>query len=228
MSETRKQKVIVLALSLAFVAGAGCTNTDVLTTGTGSATLVFQASPASAGRYEAATLSIQQVAFRPADPTADVNLGTSSFTFMTGAISFGLTQAAETVVVTRPLTPGVYRIISVTFGPFQLTDLDPPASPASCIENFATIPTQAIQGDVPSSLLLTGFGPDDTFTVGASGVVRVRIRIDGPAFASLFESAFVCKDTSSCFSTFPTRPPPCLDAFNVPSQDALRALLTID
>ena len=67
MTVSKSERVIAWLAAVVLLTAAGCTNSEVIGTSTGSVTLTVH-SLEDAGRYDTAVLQVSQIFLRPADP----------------------------------------------------------------------------------------------------------------------------------------------------------------
>lgn len=195
-------------LVLGVLALAGCTGSDPIVSGNALVTFRIEGNPAGAGRYETANLVITLIEVRPVDPTAIAVIGNSPIRLNGGNVTANLVNAA-TDAPRVGLVPGTYQVVLLDILSLSLTDSDPPAAPANCIENLAAVPGTSGLGSGTWS-----FNASDlnlTFTVSAGQSSVVALEIDGPALTSLYESSFTCTLGGACGD------PACLTGFDRPA-----------
>ena len=119
------------------------------------------------------------------------------------------------------LVPGTYQVVLLEILSLSLTDSNPPAAPATCIENLAAIPGSSGFGNGAWSFNATDLNL--TFTVSAGQSSVVALEIDSPALTSLYESSFTCTLGGACGG------PACLTGFNASAfTSGVPALVGID
>ncbi len=223
---------MVAVAALVVLAAAGCTGSEVIAPDRGQFTIRVAANPVYTGRYEVATVGVSQIAFRPMDPQADHALGLEPMGMLSDALVVNVAQSGELAAAPQSLNSGSYRITKIVLQNIKLTDQNPPADPATCLENFGVLPTLEIQSRVPSQFVI-GDGVHDltppvVFTVARGGQGSLHMSIDGAALVSVVEGAFAagCHDSSPCGSFAPPLPSPCLDSYVPITDTQLRALIS--
>jgi hypothetical protein len=224
MARNAARTVLGLALAALGALYLGCTGSDQLVTQPGNLSLEIQFSPVGSGRYETGSFQVKQVSFRPMDPEADAALGDTSLAFLTSPISVTLQSNVTVSVGSVLMTEGTYRIDTVLLSNLTLTDQDATAT-GVCIDDYLadrdryqgklppSIPNEVQNQVNESQITITGFSPDETFTVARGGESKLRMVIDGPGLTQAYESAFNCRASGSCSSGASTIAAPCIFQF---------------
>jgi len=195
------------------VAALGCTESKVLESGTLEVSVEVEPAPAGGGRYDNILLEIAQVRVLPADPDAAAALGNDPIGLVRAATTLDLASSTVLDLSAVPINEGNYLVTDVRFQSLLLHDEDPPAPPATCIENFADVPSGGVLGDVLGSApWVVEFDPPVEIPIVRGAQTALRVRIDGPAVVAALESALECRATSNCVTYGQT--PPCFNGFN--------------
>ena len=166
---------------------AGCTDSDVLSTGNSDVILQIEVVNTT-NRFDVrAEISISQLNLRPNDPTSDQSLGSSAI---------GIIQTEEQVVrvnfnnVANPapsrliLSSGSWRLNTLQLNNPLFFDSNPPP-PTACDQ----LQLYSFNGTI--NYTAADLGPSANFNV-APGAPPIRIQIDGAALIEAFEDSFAC------------------------------------
>ncbi|HZN54839.1 MAG TPA: hypothetical protein VFB67_05910 [Candidatus Polarisedimenticolaceae bacterium] len=197
---------------------AGCSN-DVLESSTSNVAFRYVPSPAGAGRYETARLDLFKIQVLPEDPALAAVYGTDQLLFRFSPFTLNLAATQTATISNIGLPPGTYVVKLIQFTPPQLIDQNLPATPSSCIEKIAALPSGPAGPQVPSTFDYAD-EPSLTFTL-PPGQATLSLTVDVPALVSGFESAFTCQDDCGGGQA-------CLTAFDAPAfSDALLASISL-
>ncbi len=187
------------------IAAAGCTNSEVITSGGAAVELDGVASPPVGSDYALATIRVSQVHVRPTDPTANMVLGLidpNDPTKGIGLIQFpgtvDMKSSAAILLGQVVLGPGQYRGTQFSI---QRVDLNTaPSVPASteCSGGVLT----SVRTDPQLSVHLSA---SDLFVVPVEGQIVIALRADGNKFVQLLQSH--CAAQGNCSGqacTFPS------------------------
>jgi len=155
---------------------SGCSH-DTLKTATVGLAITYTPSVTGTGRYEHGTFGITDVRLVPADPARRSLIDPNNLS-LNATMNIDLTSTATASFTHVALTPGVYNVVSITFNPPVLTDDNPPAVPATCLEGVAVLP----------------------------GKTTIDFRVDVPALIAGYEAAFTCQPScngdGACVTAF--------------------------
>lgn len=206
--------------ALCLVAGllgvSGCSH-DTLQSATVGLAVTYTPSVTGTGRYEHGTFGIFNIRVVPADPARRALI--PSNLSLNATMNIDLTSTATKSFTQVALTPGLYNVVAISFNPPVLTDDNPPAVPATCIEGVAVVPSDPATSQVPFSI---DYSEADGFTVDVQpGKTTIDFRVDVPALIAGYEAAFTCQ--ASCNGGGA-----CLTAFDTNAfRTALRNVVTI-
>ena len=190
---------------------SGCSH-DTLKTATVGLAITYTPSVTGTGRYEHGTFGITDVRLVPADPARRSLIDPNNLS-LNATMNIDLTSTATASLTHVALTPGVYNVVSITFNPPVLTDDNPPAVPATCLEGVAVLPGPPL---VPPPLPPITFGEADGYTIDVvPGKTTIDFRVDVPALIAGYEAAFTCQPSCNGDGA-------CVTAFD---QNAFRTVL---
>jgi hypothetical protein len=185
------------ATVLLVLCAAGCTDSDVLSTGNSDVILQIEVVNA-ANRYDLrAEVSISQLNLRPNDPTTDQSLGAAPIGIIATAeqvvrVNFNnLTNPPPTVLI---LSSGSWRLNLLQLNNPLFFDTNPPP-PTACDK----LGFYQFTGTI--NYTAADLGPTANFNV-APGAPPIRIQIDGAAMIEAFEDSFACVIPPGFATTF--------------------------
>lgn len=189
----RKRCCAIFGGILLLLTGA-CTNSDVLNSQPGNATLVIKVDPAGSPKYEVGFLELREVTIHPADPNADASLG--AVTMISSAFPIDLADATLKDAGSVLLPAGDYQVTRLRVGTPTITDTtlpDPSVAPTTCLDSVlgrtdvhGRLPPPGIQ--VPQETLLELTTPP-VFHVPKEGGT-ITLVVNSTVLFTLFESAF--------------------------------------
>jgi len=197
------RNVLAVAGSLALAMSLGCSS-DPVVSSTAGLTVRYVPGPTGAGRYEEGSFEVKSFRILPDDPLSQELLGNQELTLRFDPYVANLTSTKAATYSQIALSAGTYVITAFELVPPQLTDLNIPATPATCLEGITTLPSGPAGPQVPSSYLYD-VSSGLQFTV-SPGQTRLDIAVDVPGLISDYESSFTC--TADCGGG------PCLTAFD--------------
>ena len=191
-----------LVVAVGLVGLAGCTGTDILTSGSGEAEIRMELDNAS-GRFvdnpsDRALMVFQQIEFRPVSAQADAALGSSNLALLQTPFRANFVSGVSALSIT-PQTSGQYRLIRLVINRIQLLDTDD-LTVAGLSDPVAPI-CQDFVKDV--DLTLTGeatvFAIEDSdlpapvlISLDGNNAGQLTMRVDYPNFLAAFNASLDC------------------------------------
>ncbi len=229
----------VFGISSLMLAGVAvrCTNTDVLRSEPGQSILAARVSPAGSSKYEAGSVELVQVLFRPEDPAADQALGNQPYSYLASPKRLDLTTSVSVPISSVGVSEGVYRVVSVRLQAPSARDFDfftpTPPPTTTCLDgvlaregvNGLLPPPEISAATVNEPVDIGDFSPVPTFRIDRGGQGTLTLTIDGTAFLSLFEAAFTCQSSGTCRQGNQDIPAPCMSSYAPLTADQVRPLL---
>jgi hypothetical protein len=184
---------------------SGCSSTNDLSSGTEGLVIKYTPNPSGAGRYERAGTSITRIRFLPNDPATAAIYGNTPLSMRFDPFVIDLTQTTAQTYANLALATGEYKVTLFELISPNLVDTDVSATPATCIEGVATVPSGPASGQVPPLFTLNN-PAGMTFSV-RPGQTKLAMTFDVPGLISDYESAFTCNPDCGGGT-------PCLTSFN--------------
>jgi hypothetical protein len=189
----RKRCCAIFGGILLLLTGA-CTNSDVLTSQPGNATLAVRVDFTGSAKYEVGFLELREVTIHPADPQADAALG--AVTMVSSTFPIDLSDPTPKDVGSVLLPEGDYRVTRMRVGTPTITDTtlpDPNVAPTTCLDAVlgrtdvhGRLPPPGIQVAQDNILDLT---TQHVFHVAKEGGTATLV-VNAAALVALFEGAF--------------------------------------
>jgi len=202
MTRKRLRTFGLLAVALPLLLVQGCPNSQIIENQIGALNIMSSAEPNDIGRYEIAQLGLLQMELRPTDPEAASSLeGADPIGALRNSplIEMNLTEQSLSAL---SLTAGGYFVEALTTFGFTLEDLDPPANPATCLENFAVLQASIV-------LRLEDLDPSFVVTIPSQGGADLKIVVDSPGLVAALEANFICSESPSQCSNLGFQTAPC-------------------
>lgn len=225
MTVSKSERVIAWLAAVILLAAAGCTNSEVIGTSTGSVRLTVEAQ-GGAGRFELGVLNISQIALQPVDPVTQDALGDELIGLLVRPLEIDLNNP-EIVSFnvgappgsTMALTEGTYAVRSARVFQFTFCDRTGPYE-GDCIDKVVSLSRSSGVCTSQPSVTVVEYSPSPILELSATGDAELRLTIsDVPALIDVFAGRF-----TNCVG-----PPPGLGAgtYSPPFSNQLDDILVI-
>lgn len=218
MRSTMRGVIGVWALAAVCVVAVSCSDSNV-NSGSEGLVVKYKPNPTGAGRFERGSFGIASIKILPNDPATVAIYGSTQLSIIFRPFTADITATKPVTLAQIALASGSYRVTELQITSPSMVDTNVSATPATCIDGVAGVPSGPATGQVPPTLTFNNVS-SLAFTV-RPGQTTLSFTVDIPRLVSEFQAEFTCNPDCGGGQ-------PCLVGFDAAAyRDTMLAVISV-